>query len=152
MDPDQPVPMGGHPWHVPSAHVGMGSGSLDSTPPVAGGARACLGPGSQLNSKRACPWNPGLLLAPGLWVKAVAQSTCCKELWALTPISLSIPWSPRVLEVDYVALTDPLQVGVGRCRKTPLKGVPSPQATPLKGTHQRSFHPANVASVPCTLG
>ena len=51
-----------------------------------------------------------------------------------------------------MAVTDALQVGVGRCRKTPLKGVPSPQATPLMGTHQESLHPANVGSVPCTLG
>lgn len=103
-------------------------------------------------ARELCPWDPGLLLAPGLWVKAVAQSACCKVLWALNAMSLSIPWSPLVLEVGCVAVTDPLQVGVGRCRKTPLKGVPSPQATPLMGTHQGSLHPANVGSVPCTLG
>lgn len=124
---------------------------------VPGGAHASLRRGLpevdlRRTARELCPWDPGLLLAPGLWVKAVAQSACCKVLWALNAMSLSIPWSPLVLEVGCVAVTDPLQVGVGRCRKTPLKGVPSPQATPLMGTHQGSLHPANVGSVPCTLG
>ena len=124
---------------------------------VPGGAHASLRRGLpevdlRRTARELCPWDPGLLLAPGLWVKAVAQSACCKVLWALNAMSLSIPWSPLVLEVGCVAVTDPLQVGVRRCRKTPLKGVPSPQATPLMGTHQGSLHPANVGSVPCTLG
>ena len=124
---------------------------------VSGGAHAGLGRellevDLRRTAREPCPWDPGLLLTPGLWVKAVARNACCKVLWALNPMSLSIPWSPQVLEVGCVAVTDLLQVGVGRCRKTPLKDVPSPQATPLMGTHQGSLHPANVGNVPCTLG